>query len=1027
MIIISTLKKTLLCLVVLFSCMAVNAYAATPEILFSDMTDGPTTGWEQGSTKGAAVSIWCRNIGSSRGTNYVTVGGVNLTSSSDYAEWGATTNPTVPLGMQRITFYLNSSMSTTGTCPNTTISITTSEGTSSTIPFHCRSLGNNHIYFLDNVNGSDSNSGLTVEDAKRTTAWARGNLKAGDVCYLKGSGTPYTDHDIGTGYHFGGLFSFGRVSGAPNHENGIEGKSITVTAYPCEDVQMKANTENSGIALTTCVKMFYSGSQLSYWTFSKFTMEAAWATFSLGGGGYVGGISNLRIIGNDCTTILTSTSQWGNIICLYGSANGMDHLYMYGNYLHDQCANFRGQDTGRRVYQVYIGGYGALDYILVGWNDMGWGSQGRGFQVYGHTVADTLDNFYVHDNYFHNNTRQCVILGGGDGGAAYGFMKNCYFYNNIVAYPGGGDSAILIGGGGNGRHGGNFFIYNNTFYSPDSTNPILNITDGMDHFDFKNNIIYGRETPWDYLTYHPSTSLGSPTGTRDHNIYYGNGEGAKPSWDSSTLDNDNPLFSFSSPDEFSEFSIQSGSPCVNSGTSTVSAVVKTDIIGIPRPQGAGHDIGAYEYNEGTEPPPPVDDTTPPTGSIGINSGAAETENAVVTLQLSASDTESSVSQMQFSNNNADWSSPETYATSKSWTLSAGLGTKTVYVKYKDGAGNWSSVYNDTIELVDNAAPGDVTAVSYSVESESLTVSWTNPGDADFVGTMVRYGASAYPADHTQGVLFCNQETAPGASDSYTGSLPEGTYYFSFFTYDQNGNYYQTTHLTVVVSYAGGETYTKVFGDSSGADYQGIIQDTFINLNTDVNVSSDALNTYTWPVDQVANAIIMKIDLAAIPAGAQIQSAELRLYMNGFSETGGDDLYDVSVHKIINHNPQLGGCTGYTYDGSHEWTANDSCYNNIPMAQSDIAAAEDSKSINKTYGYKSWDITNMVRDWVQNPASNYGLLLNSDSTAGSSSNRIFASSEASDPNQRPELVITYATGGSVPDTTPPAAPTGLGVH
>ena len=31
------------------------ALAATPVLLFSDMTDGPTTGWEQSSTKDAAV------------------------------------------------------------------------------------------------------------------------------------------------------------------------------------------------------------------------------------------------------------------------------------------------------------------------------------------------------------------------------------------------------------------------------------------------------------------------------------------------------------------------------------------------------------------------------------------------------------------------------------------------------------------------------------------------------------------------------------------------------------------------------------------------------------------------------------------------------------------------------------------------------------------------------------------------------------------------------------------------------------
>jgi hypothetical protein len=80
-----------------------------------------------------------------------------------------------------------------------------------------------------------------------------------------------------------------------------------------------------------------------------------------------------------------------------------------------------------------------------------------------------------------------------------------------------------------------------------------------------------------------------------------------------------------------------------------------------------------------------------------------------------------------------------------------------------------------------------------------------------------------------------------------------------------------------------------------------------------------------------------------------------------------------------------------------------------------------KSINKTYGYKTWDVTNMVRDWIANPNMNFGLLLNSDTSAGSDSNRFFASSEASDPNQRPKLVVTYTVGD---DTTAPGDVTGL---
>jgi large repetitive protein len=95
------------------------------------------------------------------------------------------------------------------------------------------------------------------------------------------------------------------------------------------------------------------------------------------------------------------------------------------------------------------------------------------------------------------------------------------------------------------------------------------------------------------------------------------------------------------------------------------------------------------------------DTTPPTGTITINSGASSTSTPNVTLTLTCSDT-SGCSQMRFSNDNITYSSPEAYATSKAWTLTAWDGNKSVYVKFKDSAGNWrSGSYSDTIVLNNN--------------------------------------------------------------------------------------------------------------------------------------------------------------------------------------------------------------------------------------------------------------------------------------------------------------------------------------
>ncbi|MCX5668413.1 MAG: putative Ig domain-containing protein, partial [Candidatus Omnitrophica bacterium] len=102
------------------------------------------------------------------------------------------------------------------------------------------------------------------------------------------------------------------------------------------------------------------------------------------------------------------------------------------------------------------------------------------------------------------------------------------------------------------------------------------------------------------------------------------------------------------------------------------------------------------------------DTISPTGAIKINNGAATATSLNTTLNLSAADGLSGVYQMQFSNDSTTWSAPEAYAVTKSWALPSGDGTKTVYARFQDKAGNWSTVYSDSI-ILNTLAPQIVTA------------------------------------------------------------------------------------------------------------------------------------------------------------------------------------------------------------------------------------------------------------------------------------------------------------------------------
>jgi len=132
------------------------------------------------------------------------------------------------------------------------------------------------------------------------------------------------------------------------------------------------------------------------------------------------------------------------------------------------------------------------------------------------------------------------------------------------------------------------------------------------------------------------------------------------------------------------------------------------------------------------------DSTAPRGSILIGrqdnqapAKAAYTKSTDVKLFVSAEDNISSFSdiQMQFFNDGKTYTRFELYQDSKLWQLSAGDGNKTVYVRFKDAAGNISEAVSDEI-ILDTVVPQAAVNVEYLSDGKakvSLTAADSGSG------------------------------------------------------------------------------------------------------------------------------------------------------------------------------------------------------------------------------------------------------------------------------------------------------------
>lgn len=519
--------------------LSARAFAA-PELLFSDLSSGPNSGWSDArSDTGVAVTIWGKGFGDTRGANYVTVNGHDLTAAVDYPDgWGQFNDP-VPW-LQRVTFHLNSSVASGAG----TITITVDGETSNAIPFVVR--GGN-IYFTD-VNASSAGDG-SFENPWRSPASFFTQEQAGDTLYFRGGSY---DQRYLSGHSNFYLW---------NEARGSENNHIAMVGYPGETAVIDSINNYVHGTLTNGI---YAP---DYYTISRLTIRATYQA--------VQSYSNGRVVGNDLVGNKVGSSGVG-ILDIYDNA-----VVAYGNAVH-------GAETGsKQDHGIYVKGCADETGAKVGYNYVFDNRIDRGpVVVINHQQTRCSSSQYVKKHYIFSNLVDCT------GNPARGIAvydlswdgppetepEAPVIFNNIVYNCGRAQYPAMY------TNAAHSEWYNNTVYNGVGVG--LEIMDArVISTRVRNNIFHMASGSAPYIRHVDGVLVAS------NNLYFGGASGSELGGSAVLAD---PMISIDPQSRI--FSISPNSPAIDAGVSTNIDQQLRDFAGSL--YGGIKDIGAIEYSDG---------------------------------------------------------------------------------------------------------------------------------------------------------------------------------------------------------------------------------------------------------------------------------------------------------------------------------------------------------------------------------------------------------------------------------------------
>jgi len=671
--------RNIILFVLLISALVPAIANAAPKLFFTDIVSGPKTGWEGSTAKGAAVTVWGLGFGATRSSSYITVNGTQLSAAADYAEWGAV-GPA--RGLERITFWLNSSMADGPGSITVTVNGVVSNG----LPFTIRA-GN--IYFIS-PSGSNSNDGryATAQgggqgpwlDFYKANFQSNTILANGDIVYLR-SGTYTSTEQASFAMH---IYDHSCTAAFPCAIVGYPGDALPVVDSPGTEMYQE----------------FFGGYRTDYWTVAKIRFQNGGDAIHTSGDGW-------RIIG--CAFEGYKDDAWTGVVKPVASNNarylgllfrdsGFDY---YKHAIYPTCKSGSSEDR-------------AITYLEIGWTEIdNWiGNLGAANHLGGaalnfrdNSLINTISGLYIHDNYMHDSPSGQFFYNEEE-------ADDIYIYNNLIVNTNqvgtaSAKYALHLEAVGGVR---NFYIYNNTFYNSSSSAGGTSIlaarghTGGQALVSSQNNIYFNTDGQASYLY---SNHAGGSVIYSVNDLFFGAGTPEMYPGDpdfnyTSTITGLDPLFV--NPAAY-DFQLQAGSPAIDSGVSSVGSVVSSDYYGEGRPMDgdgsntAEFDIGGVEYTGAYIPI----DSTPPVIS-NVQSSNITSSSALITWTTD----ELSISTVEYGLNTNYGSVSSHYAltTTHSVTLT-GLSNNTTYdyrVKSVDAYNNTGTSSNNTFTTSNAPSP-----------------------------------------------------------------------------------------------------------------------------------------------------------------------------------------------------------------------------------------------------------------------------------------------------------------------------------